>query len=229
MKYEEAKARAFVGIGLMHVQQSAEALEVFSESQRIFEEENNLYWAASLELYHDQVLYLLARFLESRALAQAAHDRFLSLEVPSKRALALVLLTRVALELGEIDEAVTYAEHIRQLIQETSIPLHLFPCYSIIAQVAEYRSDLDTAEHFYKLAAQEIEIHRASLHHDELRVTFFKGKHQVYEALVRLALRQSNPDRRVLEAYDWCERAKSRGLVDRSEERRVGKGWGSRV
>ena len=214
MKYEEAKARAFVGIVLMHVQQPAEALEVFSESQRIFEKENNLYWAASLELYRAQVQYLLARFLESRSLAQAAHDRFLSLEVPSKRALALVLLTRVALELGEIDEAVTYAEHIRQLIQETSIPLHLFPCYSIIAQVAEHRSDLDTAEHFYKLAAQEIEIHRASLHLDELRVTFFKGKHQVYEALVRLALRQSDPHRRVLEAYDWCERSKSRGLVD---------------
>ena len=252
MKYEEAKARAFVGIGLMHVQQPAEALEVFSESQRIFEKENNLYWAASLELYRAQVQYLLARFLESRSLAQAAHDRFLSLEVPSKRALALVLRTgafagffvmvagviahilfdgRIAarLELAgvlimlltplvrvlvEIDEAVTHAEHIRQLIQETSIPLHLFPCYSIIAQVAEHCSDLDTAEHFYKLAAGEIEIHRASLHHDELRVTFFKGKHQIYEALVRLALRQSDPDRRVLEAYDWCERSKSRGLID---------------
>src|SRR5262249_10875951 len=82
MKYEEAKARAFVGIGLMHVEQPAEALEVFSESQRIFEEENNLYWAASLELYRAQVLYLLARIVEARSLAQAAHDRFLSLEVP---------------------------------------------------------------------------------------------------------------------------------------------------
>src|SRR5438128_11870525 len=74
MKYEEAKARAFVGIGLMHVQQPAEALAVFSESQRIFEEENNLYWAASLDLYRAQVQYLLARILESRSLAQAAHD-----------------------------------------------------------------------------------------------------------------------------------------------------------
>ena len=214
MKYEEAKARAFVGMGLTHIQQPNEALQVFSESQQIFEEENNLYWAASLELYRAQVQYMLGRFWECRSLAIAAHDRFASLNIPSKRAVTLVLLTRVALDVGEIDEANKYVEEIARLIRTTQIPLHLFPCYSITAQVAEYRSDLESAERFYALAAQEIEVHRASLHHDELRVTFFKGKRQVYEALVRLALRHKDPARQVVEAYTWCERSKSRGLVD---------------
>src|SRR5262249_13420156 len=142
------------------------------------------------------------------------HDRFLDLKIPSKRSLALVLLTRVALEIGEIDDAIAHADDIARLIQETPIPLHLFPCYSIAAQVAEYRGDLQGAERFYSLAAQEMEIHRPSHHHDELRVTFFKGKRQVYEALVRLALRHKDPGDQVIEAYNWCERSKSRGLVD---------------
>jgi CHAT domain-containing protein len=214
MKYEEAKARAFVGMGLTHVQQAGEALHVFAEAQRIFEEENNLYWAASLELYRAQLQFMLGRFCESKSLASAAHDRFLALNIPSKRALSLVLMTRIALEVGEVDEAIAHAEEIARLIQETPIPLHLFPCYSIAAQVAEYRSDLDSAESFYAKAADEMEVHRASLHHDELRVTFFKGKRQVYEALVRLALRHDDSLRHVTEAYNWCERSKSRGLVD---------------
>ncbi|PYS32881.1 MAG: hypothetical protein DMG14_33250, partial [Acidobacteria bacterium] len=62
----------------MHVEQPADALQVFAESQQIFEQENNLYWAASLELYRAQVQYLAGRFWESRFLSTTAHDRFLS-------------------------------------------------------------------------------------------------------------------------------------------------------
>jgi len=214
MKYEEAKARAFLGMGLTHLQQPREALHVFAESQKIFEQENNLYWAASLELYRAQLQFMLGRFWESKSLATAAHDRFLALNIPSKRALSLVLMTRIALEVGEVDEAIAHADEIARLIQETPIPLYLFPCYSIAAQVAEYRGDLAGAETFYAKAADEMELHRASLHHDELRVTFFKGKRQVYEALVRLALRRVDSPLHVIEAYNWCERSKSRGLVD---------------
>ena len=163
MKYEEAKARAFVGMGLAHAQQAAEALHVFAESQRIFEEENNSYWAASLELYRAQVQFMLGRFWESRSLAQTAHDRFLSLNIPTKRAMALVLLTRVALEVGEIDDAVAHVDEISKLIEETPIPLHLFPCYSIAAQVAEYQGDLEGAERYYTKAAQEVEVQRAGI------------------------------------------------------------------
>src|SRR5207247_2009464 len=130
------------------------------------------------------------------------------------RAIALALLTRISLDLGDLEQAVAYADAIQQLIQTTPIPLHLFPCYSILAQVCEYRNDLDEAEKLYTLAAQEIEVHRTNLHHDELRVSFFKGKQQVYEALLRLVLRHRDSDRYLIDAYNWCEHAKSRGLVD---------------
>ena len=126
----------------------------------------------------------------------------------------LALLSRIALELGAIDQGSAYAEEIGKLMEETPIPLHVLPCYSVTAQVAEYRGDFHGAEKFYRLAAQELEIHRANLPHDKLRVTFFKGKQQVYEALVRLALGRPDPWEQVVEAYNWCERAKSRGLVD---------------
>ncbi len=214
MKYEEAKARAFVGMGLMHRQQTNDALRIFQQSQRIFESENNLYWGASIELYRAQAHYQLGRYWEARDLGARAHDRFEALQVPSKRALALALLTRVSLEVGDVGQAAGYAEAIETLIRETPIPLHLFPCYSMLGQVAEYGNDLAKAEEYFTLAAQEIEVQRTNLHFDELRVSFFKGKQQVYEALIRLALRQQDSERRVVAAYNWCEHAKSRGLVD---------------
>ena len=214
MKYEEAKARAFVGMGLMHRQQTSDALRIFELSQRIFEGENNFYWGASIELYRAQGHYQLGRLWEARNLAAQAHDRFTSLNIPSKRAMALALLARVSLEIGDLPQAVQHAEAIEKLIRETPIPLHLFPCYSILGQVAEYQSQLAKAEEYFTLAAQEIEVQRTNLHFDELRVSFFKGKQQVYEALMRLVLRHESGAARVLDAYNWCEHAKSRGLVD---------------
>ncbi len=214
-KYEQAKATAFVGLALTGNQQYSKALDTFRESQTIFEEEKNLYWAAATELYRAQVFFLGQRFWEGQALARSAYDRFTQLNNPSKRAMSLVLLTRIALELGHAGQASQYSDVIQRLIKDTPIPLHLFPCYSINAQVAEHRGDASQAKKFYMLAADEIEIHRAHLHHDDMRVTFFNGKQQVYESLVQLVLDQAEPKRtEVVEAYNWCERAKSRGLVD---------------
>jgi CHAT domain-containing protein/tetratricopeptide (TPR) repeat protein len=214
MKYEEAKARAYLGMGLMHRLNPAEALRTFQQAQRIFEQENNLSWSALVELYRAQAHYQLGRLSEARALGARAHNRFLSLNIPSKRAMALALLTRVCLETGDLPQAKIYADCIEQLLLETPIPLHLFPCYSILGQVAEYRKQLDAAGEFYILAARELEVQRTHLHCDALRVNFFKGKQEVYEALIRLAFRHTDEQHRVVEAYNWCEHAKSRGLMD---------------
>jgi CHAT domain-containing protein len=59
-----------------------------------------------------------------------------------------------------------------------------------------------------------LEKHQAWLHHDDLRVTFFKGRQQAYDALVRLSLDQMDAPEGLSTAYAWCERARSRGLVE---------------
>src|SRR5213079_2506443 len=103
------------------------------------------------------------------------------------------------------DEAVRHADEILRLSRERKCDL--VPCYSILGQVAEYRSDVERAETFYLFAAQEIERQGSSLPGDDLRVTFFKGKHEIYEALVRLALRHKDSAESIDEAYWWCERS----------------------
>src|SRR5262249_44794689 len=101
-----------------------------------------------------------------------------------------------------------------ELVKNTHFPLLLFPCYVLFADIAERKNERDQAEHFFTMAVEDLEAHQARLHHDDLRVTIFRGKHRAYEALVQLGLRKADPLQALRSAYMWSERAKSRGLID---------------
>jgi len=126
--------------------------------------------------------------------------------------LSLVLQGRIALAMDSLKEAETCAADIASIIEETTAPLVLFPFHVLSGQIAERNEDLAKAEHAYHLAAQDLELHHQWLQQDDLRVTFLHGRNQVYEALVRLSL--ENPLDPVRKGYSWCERAKSRSLVE---------------
>jgi tetratricopeptide (TPR) repeat protein len=212
MKYEEAKARAFFGAALMQMRRFGEALESFAISQKGFEAEKNQYWIAVLDLHRAEVYLTLERYWEARALADQARIRFESLKIPSRLMLSLVLLGRIALAMDDIKEAGARVNEISAIIEGASAPLVLFPFHVLSGQIAERNQDLERAEHAYRLAAQDLELHHQQLQQDDLRITFLHGRNQVYEALVRLSL--ESPAEPVRKAYSWCERAKSRSLVE---------------
>lgn len=212
MKYEEAKARAFFGAALMQMRRFGEALESFRVSQKGFEAEKNQYWIAVLDLHRAEVYLTLERFWEARALADQARTRFETLKIPSRRMLSLVLLGRIALAMDNIKEAEDCAREVSSIVAETAVPLALFPFHVLSGQIAECNQESEKAEQSYQMAAQDLELHHQWLQQDELRVTFLHGRNQVYEALVRLSL--ENPVDPIRKAYSWCERAKSRSLVE---------------
>jgi CHAT domain-containing protein/tetratricopeptide (TPR) repeat protein len=211
LRYEMAKAITFTGLALVQDRQFAEALDAFGNARRIFEREQNGYWAASVDLYRAQVHLLMNLPGDAKRLAISATERFEELHAPSKVAMGLVLMTRSALAMSEYGEARTHASEIVELIDHNSIPLHLFPCYSVCGEVAEKTGEPEQALEFYRLAAEEAAVQRKGLDRDELRVAFSTDKQAVYESLVTLSL--SRPDS-VIAAYEWCESAKSRALVD---------------
>jgi CHAT domain-containing protein len=214
MKYEEAKARTWLAIAFTHSERYVEALQVFCGAQEIFEVEDNRYYVASVALFRAQVLFAMGRLWEAHSVGLFAYETFTWLGIPSKRAMALTLLVRVGLETENMEEVERHLGNLEMLIGESSIPLHLFPCYSIIAKAAEHRGDLAKAHEYYELAAGEMELHRANLHYDKLRVSFFTSRRHVYEALLRISLTDGDPARRFAESFKWCERSKSRGMVD---------------
>ncbi len=212
MKYEEAKALAYYGVALYQMRRFGDSLGVFHEAQKIFESEGNEYWVGSLDLHRADVHLSLGRYWEAHSLATQAKSRFDTLKIPSRRMLSLVLLTRVALALNDIAAAEKYTVEISGIMAHASVPLLLFPYHLLCGQIAETKGDDPAARTAYELAARDLEIHQARLQQDDLRVTFLHGRNRVYQSLVKLCLAGDSRD--VNAAYSWCERAKSRGLVE---------------
>jgi tetratricopeptide (TPR) repeat protein len=214
MRSEQAKATGFLGVALMQTGRFAEALDAFLNAQKIFEEEGNLYWIGLLDLYRGEVHLSMQRLGEARTLAMKAKVTFEQLAIPSKRIFSLVLLGRVAMATNDLEAAEASTKEISALIQTTKIPLVLFPYYVLCGEIAERMGRWDEAQRHYEQAAEELERHQARLHHDDLRVTFFHGRQQAYDALVRLSLDRMDSQEGLSSAYAWCERARSRGLVE---------------
>jgi len=212
MRYEEAKARAFYGVSLMQMRRLTEAVDTFRISQEGFAGEKNHYWVAVLDLYRAEVFLELERYWEAHALATRAKERFEALGISSRRMLSLVILGKIALSLGNIESAEKNVLEIATLNADAGVSAMRFPYDLLCAQIAERKRDWTRALESYGAAADDLEMNQSRLRHDDLRVAFLKGRHQVYEALVRLSL-GNGPDP-VETAYSWCERAKSRGLVE---------------
>jgi tetratricopeptide (TPR) repeat protein len=214
MPSEQARSTALHGVALMQMRRFAEALEAFREAQRIFEEAGNSYWIGLLTLYRAEVQLSLQRLSEAQALANQAKVIFDQIGIPSKRVSSLVLRGRVALALNDLAAAEDSTKEISAVIGTTNLPLVLFPYHVLSAEIAERVHKWHEAQHHYELAVQELERNQARLHHDDLRVTFFNERQHAYDALVRLSLDRMDAEEGLQASYAWCERARSRGLVE---------------
>src|SRR5881296_3643868 len=199
---------------LTQLRRFGEALQTFRKARKMFETEENSYWIGLLDLYRAEVHLSAGRLWEAQALATQARPVFERLGIASKRIASLVLVGRVAMALNDLAAAQTAANEISDLIETTKTPLVLFPYHVLCGEIAERERKWNEAQHHFELAATDLERHQARIHHDDLRVTFFKGRHQPYDALVRLSLDQANREDGLALGYSWCERARSRGLIE---------------
>ena len=213
MSYEHAKSVACLGVALTQRRQFGDALIAFKSAQELFVKERNELWIAIIELYRAEVMFSVGRLWEAQTLASAAEERFERQNCGIKRIVSIVLLGRIALDFGRVDEAEAHIARVRELAGQTPVPLFQFACHALSGQIAESRRDFTEAMRHYELAAQEFDKRHTHLHHDELGITFFKGKQEIYEALVDFSLISGDLEGRE-RAFVWCEKAKSRTFVD---------------
>jgi CHAT domain-containing protein/tetratricopeptide (TPR) repeat protein len=214
IRYQRARAMAFVGVASAQMQDLEDALSILEQSHAMFRDEQNDYWSALLDLYRAELLFAMKDFSRAQSLANAAHEKFSQLESASRRVLALILLARIALCVRRRDDARLHAESALQLAREYKIQPLMFPSLVINAELFEHAGEHIKAGDFYEQAASALDMGLTALRHDDLKVAFFKGKPAVYEALARIALSSGGREQSVERAYNWCERAKSRSLID---------------
>jgi len=213
MRYEIAKATAFMGLAANQLGDRARALEMFAKARKLFIEERNQHWPAVLDLYRSVVLFDDGEDESSAELGQAALDVFVSNGIQSRAAVCEVLLARLALRSGGFTIAQEYCHSAIERLETLEAPAIACHAYLFMGEAQESLLDFEGARASYETASSILEELRNELVQEDSKIAFLKDKLAIYENLVALMLRQPKQDDKT-RAFDQIERAKSRSLAE---------------
>ncbi|MGH9543048.1 MAG: CHAT domain-containing protein [Terriglobales bacterium] len=230
--YESAKALANRAIALGREGEPLLALELFAAARQRFVREKNLVWPWLTDLYQALILHETGRHFEARRLARAAFAFFRDSVLAGKAALCQLLLARVALRLGEHDEARRECLAALERLNTIESPALRHQAYFLLARIEQARGDRAAAYESCQQARLALESLRGGLRGEELKMAFMKNKVEVYELLVDLCLEgvagpspaaagtrsgaaaAPAPVADFEEAFGYIEQAKSRSLME---------------
>ncbi|HTX39146.1 MAG TPA: CHAT domain-containing tetratricopeptide repeat protein [Bryobacteraceae bacterium] len=212
--YESGKSLANLAIAQGRMGKTARSLELFSQARARLAAEGNPVWPSLLDLYQALVLFEGGRFAEAGRLGAEALEFFRAWKMTSKEVLCRLLLARVALRTGAPHEARSHCDAAMLLLKNLDAPHLRHQAYFLLGQVEEEEGNFAQARECYEAARAEAESVRSLLRGEELKIAFMKGKHEIYESLVRLWMNPLAGGPRPVEAFACLEQAKSRSLRD---------------
>jgi CHAT domain-containing protein len=210
-RYEAAKALGFSAIAASRQGRAFEAVKLFAQAKEMFVRDRNQVWPSLIDLYEALVLFTEGRLFEARRLCTAAHEFFSSSSMSGKAVLADLLLARIALRLADTDLAKQHCRSALTLLKNLDSPTLLYQAEFMTGEVERATGNEDAAYESYSRARLAVERLRSSLRGEELKISFFENKLEVYENLVDMCLRRRNGFE---EAFSYIECAKSRALMD---------------
>jgi len=214
MRYEIAKATAFIGLAANQLGDRARALKMFATARKLFVDEGNQLWPAVLDLYRAVVLFDDGNDEGAAELCQAALDVFVANSTHSRAAVSEILLARLALRSGEFTIAQGYCRSAIERLETLEAPAIACHAYLSMGEAHESLLDFEGARTSYDTASSILEELRSELVQEDSKIAFLKDKLAIYENLVALILRgRPNQDDRT-RAFDQIERAKSRSLAE---------------
>ncbi len=213
MRYEQAKATAFLAVAANHLGRSERSLALFKTARRLFTREKNHVWVALIDLYQAVVLYQSGFPNKARALCESALRFFSGSSLQTKAALSEILLARLYLQEQEFAKAHEACTAALARLNETAVPSLSYQAYFILGQIREARQDGRGARQAYLKAHELLESLRSHLKGEELKISFLKDKLAVYESLFLMSL-SARSKREKKAAFAFVEQAKSRSLAD---------------
>lgn len=209
--YEGAKALAFAAIAASRIGQAFESLDLFTRAKEMFVRDNNRVWPSLIDLYKALVLLNEGRLFEARQLCASAQEFFCSSTLRRKAALADLLLARILFRMNDLASARRRCQATLVALAELDSPMLLYDAEFLLGQIERTAGKPDAAYEAYSRACAALETLRGSLRGEELKISFFNNKLEVYEHLVDLCLLRPNA---LQEAFGYMEQAKSRSLMD---------------
>ncbi len=211
--YEAAKALANEAIACGQQGRAPEAIERFEKARGMFACEQNAVWSSLLDLYQGVLLFHQGQYPEAQRLGAAAALFFDQSVLPGKAVLARLLLTRIALQIGDLDQAEREAEAASEKMSVVQTPELIYQTHFFLGEIASGRGHRSAARAEYQEARKALETLRTHLHREELKISFVKNRLQVYEALVDLHIDSKGAEVSANEALACMEAAKSRSMT----------------
>ncbi len=214
MNYEAARSLANLAIAAGMQGNSPRSLLLFAQAREIMVREKNQVWPSLLDLYQALVLFNEGSFVEARRLCTAALNFFGAAQIPSKHVLCLLLLARICLKRGELEDASRYCCEALGFVSKLDAPILSYQARFLEGQIHEALGEPEKAYGSYQASRWALDTLRSSLQADELKIAFMKDKVEVYARLVQLCLNRDSGHAAIEEAFSYMEEAKSRTLRD---------------
>ncbi len=214
MGYERVKALTFHAVAMHRRGESTEALKLFGLAHRLFRQEHNPIWPATIDVYRALVLIETGRARLARRFVENASKFFAGTPLSNRIGLCELLSARLDAIGGQYDEARRRCRLALNRITDESYPAVQFQGEVILGQVEEAADRSKDALSAYRRAQQWIEVLRSNLVDEGLKISFLSDKLSVYEALVRLTCKGPISGEASREVFGWIENAKSRALED---------------
>jgi CHAT domain-containing protein len=218
MPYEGAKTVAFLAIAAHQQGRDFQALRLFDDARQRFVAQENLVWPAAIDLYQALILHDAGRSPEARRLAERARELFQGARQAARAALCDVLLARIDHQMGQPLAARERCRAALHRLETLDIPASSAKAWFVSGQAEEALGDREAALAAYRVAHGLLESLRTHLHREELKISFFRDKLEIYQSLVAITLsgEAASEDQREdqRDAFTYIEQAKSRSLAD---------------
>jgi tetratricopeptide (TPR) repeat protein len=214
MPYEGAKAVAFMAIAAHQQGRAFQALQLFDQARQRFVAQDNLVWPAAIDLYQALILHEEGRSFEARHLATRARDLFLGARQGARAVLCDVLLARILLQMEQPAAARERCREALRRLDDLDIPASSAKAWLVLGRAEEALGDREGALAAYRFAHALLESLRTHLHREELKISFFRDKTELYSSLVAMTLTGEPTPAEQRDAFTYIEQAKSRSLAD---------------
>jgi CHAT domain-containing protein/tetratricopeptide (TPR) repeat protein len=219
MRYEEARATTFAGVGLQRLGRSERALAAWRRATLLFRREGNRTWEGQIALFASKAERSRGRRGPAQRRALEARRLLAPPAPPGLAAEADWLLGVLALESAA---GAPGRRRARRLLTGAGRVARRLGDAALLRDVEESLGELARGEgrpavaRRHLLAAVEAGEHlRGLISGDEFHAAFFRDRSHPYLSLARLALDGG----RVGEAYEWIERGRARALLENIDRR----------